>query len=148
LEATRRELEGERMEREELEREAAQERVMSEEVRAQVGVLRREVEQTAALRARDSDAIEREKEKSANLQSVLEDFQLGEFMRLSTRGVAVLILDPAKDMEIRQALAESESSLQHTIKQLAEFKSRALQAEVRSSNISTDPNTQSLSLFL
>ena len=36
----------------------------------------------------------------------------------------------AKDMEIRQALAESESTLQHTIKQLAEFKSRALQAEV------------------
>ncbi|KAG8741949.1 hypothetical protein FRC10_002261 [Ceratobasidium sp. 414] len=111
LDATRRELEEERMEREELEREAAQERVMAEEVRAQVVVLRREMEQAAALRAKDTEAIEREKEKSANLQSVLEDFQL------------------AKDMEIRQALAESESSLQHTIKQLAEFKSRALQAE-------------------
>ncbi|KAF8595380.1 hypothetical protein BDV93DRAFT_501288 [Ceratobasidium sp. AG-I] len=111
LEMTRRELEGERLEREELEREAAQERVMAEEVRAQVNVLRREVEQAATLRARETEAVEREKEKSANLQSVLEDFQL------------------AKDMEIRQALAESESSLQHTIKQLAEFKSRALQAE-------------------
>ncbi|KAG9122784.1 hypothetical protein FRC07_000683 [Ceratobasidium sp. 392] len=115
LEATRRELEGERIEREELEREAAHERVMADEVKAQVGVLRREVEQAAALRARDLEAVEREKEKSTNLQSVLEDFQL------------------AKDMEIRQALAESESSLQHTIKQLAEFKSRALQAEARSS---------------
>lgn len=38
----------------------------------------------------------------------------------------------AKDLEIRQALAESESTLQHTVKQLAEFKSRALQAEVGS----------------
>ncbi|KAG8711411.1 hypothetical protein FRC09_020627 [Ceratobasidium sp. 395] len=111
LEVTRRELEGERMEREELEREAAQERVMTEEVGTQIAVLRREVEQAAVLRAKDTEALEREKEKSANLQSVLEDFQL------------------AKDMEIRQALAESESSLQHTIKQLAEFKSRALQAE-------------------
>lgn len=75
---TRRELEGERLEREELEREAAQERVMAEEVRAQVSVLRREVEQAATLRARETEAVEREKEKSANLQSVLEDFQLGE----------------------------------------------------------------------
>ncbi|CAE6470053.1 unnamed protein product [Rhizoctonia solani] len=111
LETTRRELEEERLDREELEREAAQERVMAEELKAQLVVLRREVEQAAAQRARESEAIQREKEKSANLQSVLEDFQL------------------AKDMEIRQALAESESTLQHTIKQLAEFKSRALQAE-------------------
>ncbi|CAE6408044.1 unnamed protein product [Rhizoctonia solani] len=111
LEAARRELEEERLDREELEREAAQERVMSEELKAQLVVLRREVEQAAAQRARESEAVQREKEKSANLQSVLEDFQL------------------AKDMEIRQALAESESTLQHTIKQLAEFKSRALQAE-------------------
>ncbi|KAJ1311845.1 hypothetical protein OPQ81_010306 [Rhizoctonia solani] len=111
LETTRRELEEERLDREELEREAAQERVMAEELKAQLAVLRREVEQAAAQRARESEAVQREKEKSANLQSVLEDFQL------------------AKDMEIRQALAESESTLQHTIKQLAEFKSRALQAE-------------------
>ncbi|CUA68041.1 GRIP domain-containing protein C119,12 [Schizosaccharomyces pombe 972h-] [Rhizoctonia solani] len=111
LETTRRELEEERLDREELEREADQERVMAEELKAQLVVLRREVEQAAAQMARESEAIQREKEKSANLQSVLEDFQL------------------AKDMEIRQALAESESTLQHTIKQLAEFKSRALQAE-------------------
>ncbi|CAE7062146.1 unnamed protein product [Rhizoctonia solani] len=111
LETTRRELEEERLDREELEREAAQERVMAEELKAQLVVLRREVEQAAAQRARETEAVQREKEKSANLQSVLEDFQL------------------AKDMEIRQALAESESTLQHTIKQLAEFKSRALQAE-------------------
>ncbi|KAG8715004.1 hypothetical protein FRC11_006160 [Ceratobasidium sp. 423] len=111
LEATRRELEEERLDREELEREVGQERVMTEELKAQLAVLRREVEQAATQRARESEAIQREKEKSANLQSVLEDFQL------------------AKDMEIRQALAESESTLQHTIKQLAEFKSRALQAE-------------------
>ncbi|CAE6405808.1 unnamed protein product [Rhizoctonia solani] len=111
LESTRRELEEERLDREELEREAAQERVMAEELKAQLVVLRREVEQAAAQRARETEAVQREKEKSANLQSVLEDFQL------------------AKDMEIRQALSESESTLQHTIKQLAEFKSRALQAE-------------------
>ncbi|CEL57326.1 GRIP domain-containing protein C119,12 OS=Schizosaccharomyces pombe (strain 972 / ATCC 24843) GN=SPBC119.12 PE=2 SV=1 [Rhizoctonia solani AG-1 IB] len=111
LESTRRELEEERLDREEFEREAAQERVMTEELKAQLVVLRREVEQAAAQRNREAEAVQREKEKSANLQSVLEDFQL------------------AKDMEIRQALAESESTLQHTIKQLAEFKSRALQAE-------------------
>ncbi|KAF8707517.1 GRIP-related Arf-binding domain, partial [Rhizoctonia solani] len=111
LEITRRELEEERLDREEFEREAAQERVMVEELKAQLVVLRREVEQAAAQRNREAEAVQREKEKSANLQSVLEDFQL------------------AKDMEIRQALAESESTLQHTIKQLAEFKSRALQAE-------------------
>ncbi|KAF8761370.1 GRIP-related Arf-binding domain [Rhizoctonia solani] len=111
LEITRRELEEERLDREEFEREAAQERVMAEELKAQLVVLRREVEQAAAQRNREAEAVQREKEKSANLQSVLEDFQL------------------AKDMEIRQALAESESTLQHTIKQLAEFKSRALQAE-------------------
>ncbi|CAE6344131.1 unnamed protein product [Rhizoctonia solani] len=111
LETTRRELEEERLDREEFEREADQERVMTEELKAQLAVLRREVEQAAAQRNREAEAVQREKEKSANLQSVLEDFQL------------------AKDMEIRQALAESESTLQHTIKQLAEFKSRALQAE-------------------
>lgn len=91
---TRRELEGERLEREELEREAAQERVMAEEVRAQVSVLRREVEQAAALRARETEAVEREKEKSANLQSVLEDFQLGE--STGTKVYALLIRGSSK----------------------------------------------------
>ncbi|CCO31210.1 GRIP domain-containing protein C119,12 [Rhizoctonia solani AG-1 IB] len=78
LESTRRELEEERLDREEFEREAAQERVMTEELKAQLVVLRREVEQAAAQRNREAEAVQREKEKSANLQSVLEDFQLGE----------------------------------------------------------------------
>ncbi|CAE6447370.1 unnamed protein product [Rhizoctonia solani] len=78
LESTRRELEEERLDREEFEREAAQERVMTEELKAQLVVLRRDVEQAAAHRNREAEAVQREKEKSANLQSVLEDFQLGE----------------------------------------------------------------------
>lgn len=85
LEATRRDLEEERLDREELERDAAQERVMAEELKTQLVVLRREVEQAIAQREREAEATQREREKSVNLQSVLEDFQLGEWPELIVR---------------------------------------------------------------
>lgn len=77
LRETQMELERCRIERDEWERSALQEQTVTEELRSTVEELRRELELTTAARASDAKELEREKEKSENLQSVLQDFQAG-----------------------------------------------------------------------
>lgn len=79
LRETQLELEQCRMEREEWERAAQQEQVVSEDLRTEVDILRRDLEMEIAARARDTSELEREREKTDNLQSVLQDFQSCEF---------------------------------------------------------------------
>lgn len=73
------ELERCRMERDEWERSALQEQTVSEELRSNVEELTRELEMESAAKARDATELEREREKTENLQSVLQDFQAGKF---------------------------------------------------------------------
>jgi hypothetical protein len=77
LRETQTELERVRMERDEWERDAAQSRMREEEARTGLDMLRREWEMEHAARERDTEELALEREKAANLQSVLEDFQSG-----------------------------------------------------------------------
>ncbi|KAF8178261.1 hypothetical protein BJ912DRAFT_900458 [Pholiota molesta] len=113
LRETQLELERCRMERDEWERSAQQEQVASEDLRTDVEALRRDLELETAARAREAAELEREKEKSENLQSVLQDFQA------------------AKDHELRQAVKDYESQLLQATQSLAEYKHRALTAELK-----------------
>jgi len=63
-------------------------------------------------REREADQLEMEIEKSSNLQSVLEDFQ------------------SVKELELKQVVVDFEARLGETTDLLAQFKSRALTAEV------------------
>ncbi|VDC00130.1 unnamed protein product [Peniophora sp. CBMAI 1063] len=113
LHETQAELERTRLERDDWERTAMQERVTADEARAALEVARREaaVERDAAQRAEEE--LETERTNSRNLQSVLEDFQ------------------SAKDHELRQAVQGLESKLLSATQSLAEYKHRALQAEMQ-----------------
>ena len=69
------ELEQCRIERDEWEQKALQEHVSADEARTAADSLRRDVEVEREARQRAETALEVEREKCANLQSVLEDFQ-------------------------------------------------------------------------
>jgi hypothetical protein len=71
------ELERMRQERDEWERAAQEEGVTNEQLKAQVETLVRELQVEAAEREAQAREVIREKKTSANLQSVLEDFQAG-----------------------------------------------------------------------
>ena len=71
------ELERCRMERDEWERALMQERVVLNETRVSVDTLFRNLEIEQEGRRRDVEALEVERERANNLQSVLEDFQAG-----------------------------------------------------------------------
>lgn len=71
------ELEVCRTERDDWERAAQEERVAADEARTAIETLRRELEAMESDRVKDAKDLQSEKEKSANLQSVLEDFQSG-----------------------------------------------------------------------
>ena len=79
LRETQLELEQYKLERDEWERAAQQEQVISEDLRTEVDTLRRELELEVAARAREKAELEQEREKTDNLQSVLQDFQTGEY---------------------------------------------------------------------
>jgi hypothetical protein len=79
LRETQMELERCRIERDEWERSALQEQTISEELRYTVDELRRECQLLGAAKDKDALELEHEREKSANLQSVLLDFQTGVF---------------------------------------------------------------------
>lgn len=79
LRETQLELERCRMERDEWERTASHEKALAEDARETTETLRRELELERELRARDAEALAAEQEKTANLQSVLQDFQAGTF---------------------------------------------------------------------
>ncbi|KAF9009964.1 hypothetical protein BDQ17DRAFT_1347230 [Cyathus striatus] len=102
-----------RIEKEDWERVAMSERVRTEEVRTEMGRLERELEGEREVGERWRVQIEDEKEKVANLEAVLQDFQA------------------AKDHELRQAVKDYEAQLTAATQSLAEFKSRALNAELQ-----------------
>jgi hypothetical protein len=72
------ELERCRLERDEWERVALQERVVADEAKTAVDMYKRDLDLEREGRAREAGELELEREKSTNLQSVLEDFQVGE----------------------------------------------------------------------
>lgn len=116
-----------RIERDEWERETLQERVVLDEARAAADVLRRDLELEREAREREADDLESERQKAVNLQSVLEDFQA------------------AKDHELQQAVKDYEARLIEVTQSLAEFKHRALQAELQLEE-STVNNSRTLQL--
>lgn len=79
LHELRSELEQRRLERDEWERAVLEERVAVENARAESASLRRDLELERQAREREAELCEHEKERAANLQSVLEDFQASEF---------------------------------------------------------------------
>ncbi|KAG6885733.1 hypothetical protein C0993_010560 [Termitomyces sp. T159_Od127] len=107
------ELERCRIERDEWERTALQERTLSDDLKSSVDTYKRELELEREERDRELVELEAEKEKSQNLQSVLQDFQA------------------VKDHEMKQAVKDYESQLTQTTQSLAEFKHRALTAELQ-----------------
>ncbi|CDO76463.1 hypothetical protein BN946_scf184600.g12 [Trametes cinnabarina] len=113
------ELEECRIERDEWEQKALQEHISADEARTAADVLRRDLEVEREARARAEAGLEVEREKCNNLQSVLEDFQA------------------AKDHDLKQAVKEYETQLMQVTQSLAEFKSRALNAELQLEESST-----------
>jgi hypothetical protein len=71
-------LERVRLEKDEWETAAQEDRMVSEQLRAEVEHLKRELEMEVAEKEAQVQETIREKKTSANLQSVLEDFQAGE----------------------------------------------------------------------
>ncbi len=128
LRETQMELERCRIERGEWERSALEEQTVSEELRSTVEELRRETELVAAARSRDAAELEKERQKSENLQSVLQDFQAGAFSQRYTK--TLLDVRIAKDHELREAVKNLNSQVLQTIQSLAEYKHRAHTAEV------------------
>ncbi|KAF9653715.1 hypothetical protein BDM02DRAFT_1653973 [Thelephora ganbajun] len=127
LRETQSELERYRIERDEWERALMQERVVLNEARVSIDALTRDLEIVQEMRQRDVEALEVERERASNLQSVLEDFQA------------------AKDHEIRQAVSDLETRYNEVTVSLAEFKHRALTAELQlEENRSTSSKTQDL----
>ncbi|TRM63634.1 hypothetical protein BD626DRAFT_548013 [Schizophyllum amplum] len=123
LRETQMELERCRMERDEWERVALQERVAADEAEG----VKREIERERELSERLQAELAQEKENEANLQSVLQDFQA------------------AKDHELRQAVKDYESQLMQVTQSLAEYKHRALTAELKlEENEATTSRTQEL----
>ncbi|KAH6918117.1 hypothetical protein BKA70DRAFT_1456482 [Coprinopsis sp. MPI-PUGE-AT-0042] len=114
------ELERCRVERDEWERMALQEKAMNEEVRAAQEEIRRELDMEREARARTGELLDAEREKSANLQSVLLDFQ------------------GAKDHELQQAIKDYEQQVMQVTQSLAEYKHRAHTAEMKLEESNTD----------
>ncbi|CAL1699133.1 unnamed protein product [Somion occarium] len=107
------ELEQCRMERDEWEQKALQEHVAADEAKTALESLRRDLEIEREARVQESTELQVEREKTTNLQSVLEDFQT------------------AKDHEVQQAVKGYETQLLQVTQSLAEFKHRALTAELQ-----------------
>ncbi|KAN0084281.1 hypothetical protein V8E55_007785 [Tylopilus felleus] len=112
LRETMAELERCRLEREEWEREAMQERLAVEEARGIAEALRRELDVEREARGRERVELDATKETAANLQSVLEDFQT------------------AREHELGQAVKDYKTQLDDVTLSLAEYKRRALDAEL------------------
>ncbi|KAI8972800.1 hypothetical protein BD414DRAFT_425485 [Trametes punicea] len=107
------ELEQCRIERDEWEQKALQEHISADEARSAADALRRDLEIEREARLRAEGSLEVEREKCNNLQSVLEDFQA------------------AKEHDLKQAVKDYESQLLQVTQSLAEYKSRALNAELQ-----------------
>ncbi|KAI0918396.1 hypothetical protein AcV5_002395 [Taiwanofungus camphoratus] len=120
LRETQGELEQCRIERDEWEERANQAFISADEARAALNNVRRDLEVERAAREREEAEFMVEREKCNNLQSVLEDFQA------------------AKDHELQQATKDYESQITSVTQSLAEFKHRALTAELQLEESSTN----------
>jgi len=78
------------MERDEWERALMQERVVVNEARVSIDALSRDLEMEQEVRRREVMALEVERERASNLQSVLEDFQAGELFAL--QGIPLFLM--------------------------------------------------------
>ncbi|EGO03918.1 hypothetical protein SERLA73DRAFT_102263 [Serpula lacrymans var. lacrymans S7.3] len=107
------ELERCRIERDEWERLAMQEKVIADEAKLNADTLGREMELEREARERESIELEEARIRSDNLQSVLEDFQA------------------AKEHELNQAVRDFKDQLDEVTLSLAEYKRRALDAELK-----------------
>ncbi|KAJ7101864.1 hypothetical protein C8R43DRAFT_1244192 [Mycena crocata] len=127
LRETQTELERCRMEKEEWERMALQDKVVADEAKSNAEMYRRDLELEREAREKDAAELESEREKADNLQSVLQDFQA------------------AKDHELRQAVKDYNSQLIQVTQSLAEYKHRALTAELQLEETQTNTSrTQEL----
>ncbi|KAH7928595.1 hypothetical protein BV22DRAFT_1192684 [Leucogyrophana mollusca] len=106
------ELERCRMERDEWERISMQDKMVADEAKSALETSRRDLELEREARERESIELQAARETSINLQSVLEDFQA------------------AKAHELQQAVRDYKSQLDDVTISLAEYKRRALDAEV------------------
>ena len=79
LRETQGELERCRLDHDEWERVALQERAIADDAKSSADILRRDLELEIAAKERVTAELQTEREKSANLQSVLQDFQSGIF---------------------------------------------------------------------
>ncbi|KAI6124456.1 hypothetical protein EDD16DRAFT_1857568 [Pisolithus croceorrhizus] len=113
LRETMGELERCRIERDEWEQAAMQDKVAADEARLMVDTLRRDLEIEREARERESAQLEAAKQTASNLQSVLEDFQI------------------AKEHELQRAVKDYKSRLDEITLSLAEYKRRALDAELQ-----------------
>ncbi|KAI9509323.1 hypothetical protein F5148DRAFT_773951 [Russula earlei] len=127
LREARAELERTRTARDDWEAEAMAQRVRAEEARLTLDATHRELAGIKEASERDVAARDAEAERANNLQAVLEDFQ------------------SAKDHELRQAVSEREAQLADITQSLAEYKHRALQAELQlEENSANNARTQAL----
>lgn len=141
-----RELRGEieklRAEKEEWEQECSQERARREQLEDDIRgfeIAQREAKQDAEKAIKDCQA---EKERAANLQEVLEEFQQGESRNSCGYGATKLTAS-AKDSELKQATSELEAQLKLAATQLSEYKLRAANAESSLSQATTNATKSS-----
>ncbi|PFH48705.1 hypothetical protein AMATHDRAFT_149253 [Amanita thiersii Skay4041] len=120
LRETQTELERCKLDRDELERTALHERAIADDIRSTLENLKRDLELEVDAKERLLNELDAERERSTNLQSVLEDFQ------------------SAKDHELREAVKDLEVKLNRTIDSLAEYKHRALTAESQLDEVRDD----------
>ncbi|KAG7539611.1 hypothetical protein FFLO_03487 [Filobasidium floriforme] len=120
LRELRGDLERVRMEREEWEEEAGREREKRERLEEERRGMERKLIEAEERRNAAEDGWRREEKRASNLEEVLGEFQ------------------GAKDLEIAQATNELESQLRFAASSLAEYKSRAADAENRLSNLQND----------
>lgn len=124
------ELERCRIERDEWEREALEARVGLDETKTSLENTSRDLELEREARRREQDELTLEREKSVNLQSVLEDFQIGQDV-LQFRIQSFVDVFTEKDREMRQTMRDRDTQLSQITQSLAEYKHRAHTAEVR-----------------
>jgi chromosome segregation ATPase len=131
LRELREEAEGLRLDKEELEMSLQRERLQSASGEEVIAELRKELESERVARIWLEDALKKETEKSENLQGVLEDFQAGGYSRTCCPFDSTIQFLTGKDMELQSAIQETQARLESITLSLAEYKHRALQAEVR-----------------
>lgn len=108
----------------ESEQAAAQEKLASDDAKLLMEAIKRDLEVEREAREREAEEMDEERGKSRNLQSVLADFEAGTYpVTLQIQHISVI---SAKNREVQNC----KQQLEECVQSLAEFKSRALTAEV------------------